>query len=154
MDPKSSYSLIEQGYPTEKDSINIVFEEYKVKDIQDLLSKSGYFKTQKNHLVCKKDEELSLIHKNDVLYIEGVNNDTYVHTIDNEYTIKQKLYELEITLQEDLFVRISKSYIASINHINKIKPTFNGKLLLVLDNGVKLEVTRHYIHNFRKILGM
>ena len=71
-----------------------------------------------------------------------------------EFIIKEKLYELELKLQDRLFARISKSYIISIYQIEKIKPTFNGKLNLILSSREQLEVSRHYIADFRKILGM
>lgn len=38
--------------------------------------------------------------------------------------------------------------------IAKIKPTFQGKLILVMDNQQKLEVTRHYLPSFKQYLGL
>lgn len=154
LDDKSSFALIESSMQCEDDCINIVFSEYNPTKIKELINKSGYYKTQKNHLVGKKDQDLELVSINDVVYIEGINNDTYAHTKDSEYLLKDKLYELEAKLQDKLFVRVSKSYIVSINHIKKIKPTFNGKLLLIIESNIQLEVSRHYISDFRKILGM
>lgn len=154
IDNTSSFVLIEKGFETLANCINIIFEEYSIPLIKELLSKSGYYKTQKDHLIGKHDDDLELIRIDDIVYIEGINNDTFIHTINKEYSVKDKLYELESKLQDRLLVRISKSYIVSINHINKIKPTFNGKLLLILDNNISLEVSRHYITAFRQVLGM
>lgn len=146
--------LIQKGFEPIVDAINIVFDSYNPIMIKELMNKSGYFKTQKHHLIGKKDNEMELIHLKNIVYIEGINNDTYVHTKSDEYLIKDKLYELESKLMDQLFVRVSKSYIVSINYISKIKPTFNGKLLLIMENGIELEVSRHYISNFRSVLGM
>lgn len=154
IDDSSIFTLIEKGFDPVEDCINIIFSTYNPTNIKEMMNKSGYFKTQTEHIVGKTEQGLELISIKDIIYIEGINNDTYFHTKDKEYSIKDKLYELEIKLQDKLFVRISKSYIVSIAHINKIKPTFNGKLLLILNNNVQLEVSRHYLSDFRKVLGM
>lgn len=150
IDDRSEFVLVESGFDVEPGFINIVFK--NPLDIPRLLTSANYYKS-KNHLLGKKDEDHHLIQVRDVIYIEGINNDTYVYTKDNSYLIKDKLYELEKSLHDKKFVRVSKSFMVSINHIDKIKPTFNGKLLLKLSNGQSLEVSRHYIKSFRNYLG-
>ena len=54
-----------------------------------------------------------------VLFFETENNSIYAHTIDELFTIKYKLYELERLLPYN-FIRISKSTIVNINHIYSI----------------------------------
>ena len=148
---ESHYALIESGFPTVENCINIVFGNKN--EIPYLLNKAHYYES-KSHLFGKSNDELNMIQVKDVIYIEAVNNDTYIYTKENSYLVKDKLYELEKTLYEKKFVRISKSFIVSINHIEKIKPTFNGKLMLKLDNKQSLEVTRHYLSAFRTYLGL
>lgn len=150
LDPTSDYALIEKGFEPEVGLINIVFDD--VKGIKDMLNTSNYYKS-KNHLIGKKEDEQFLVQVEDIIYIEGINNDTYVYTTDDVYMVKDKLYELENTLFDKKFVRVSKSFIVSINYIDRIKPTFNGKLVLKLMNGQSLEVSRHYLKSFRKYLG-
>jgi DNA-binding LytR/AlgR family response regulator len=154
MDETSEYSLIEHGMETVPNCINIIFKEYSPKMILELLKESGYFKTSVSHLIGTSGDGIELIPLNEVIYIEGINNDTFIHTKNHEFSAKQKLYELESSLKQKMFVRVSKSYIVSISKIKKIRPTFNGKLLLLMNEGTNLEVTRHYIGDFRKILGM
>lgn len=154
LDDTSDFVLIEEGMAPVEDCINIVFSTYNVNKIRDLLKESGYYKQSSAYLIGKNDQDLELVHTNDIVYIEGINNDTFLHTIDQEFLSKQKLYELEAQLIDKLFIRISKSYIVSVSKIKKIKPTFNGKLLLIMSNNVKLEVSRRYLGDFRKLLGM
>lgn len=154
LDNDSPYALIESGFASEDDCINIVFTSYNKVLVRDLLSKAGYFTKSNNHILGKQNDQMELIHLKDIAYFEGINNDTYIHTKDMEYSTKLKLYEIDEMYQNRLFIRISKSYIVSLHHISKIKPTFNGKLNLELHNGVQLEVSRHYIKKFRNLLGM
>jgi two-component system LytT family response regulator len=153
-DDDSNYCLIENGMTGEKDLINIYFDPNDITKARNLLIESGYYATNSDHILGKNENEFILIQLREVIYIEGLNNDTYIHTNGNEYTTKQKLYELEQLLYSKKFIRVSKSYIVSVNHIIRIKPTFNGKLILKLKNNIELEVSRHYIGAFRKYLGM
>ncbi len=150
----SSFALVENGKEGYDSHINIFFDPTNLDEAKLLLSKSGYYSNNNTHLLGKKDEDLHLINLGEITYIEGINNDTYIHTSTDEYLVKEKLYELETKLFDKKFVRISKSYIVSINKISRIKSTFNGKLLLVLNGKTNLEVSRHYLQNFKQFLGM
>ncbi len=150
----SHFALIEKGFEPVTNSINIVFDKENLSEARNLLMESGYYSSDTLHLVGKKNDEIHIVKLEDILYIEGINNDTYLHTMNEEYQIKQKLYELETLLFDKQFIRISKSYIVSIQKIKNIKPTFQGKLILKLENKTELEVTRHYLQGFRSYLGM
>lgn len=154
MDETSDYALIQKGFDTEEDAINIVFDKYNLNHIKRLLAKSGYYQQSQDFLIGKNNDNWELISIKDVIYIEGLNNDTYIHVNEGEYKVKQKLYELELQLKSKLFVRVSKSYIVSVHHIKRIKPHFNGKLILHMRDHTKIEVTRHYVTDFRTVLGM
>jgi DNA-binding LytR/AlgR family response regulator len=148
----SNYAIIEKGFDPIANAINIVFEEGNIDKLESLLDESGYYK--EDYLMGKKGDASSLIAIKDIFYIEGINNDTYLHDENNEYKLKKKLYTLEENLRSRLFIRISKSYIVNVNKISKIKPLLNGKLLLILENDIRLEVTRHYLPSFKTLLGM
>lgn len=65
-----------------------------------------------------------------------------------------KLFELEETLTNSSFVRISKSCILNIDFIEKVKPMLNGKYEVLLINGEKLIINRHYVPIFKKKFGL
>ena len=155
IDESSSYVLIENGDIGINNKINIFFDPNDLTQTKNLLQNSGYYQSIKtDHLIGKINEDVHLIPLSKIIYIEGINNDTYATTHNNEYKIKDKLYELEIKLKNEKFVRISKSFIVSVNSITKIKPTFNGKLVLFMNNNTKLEVSRHFLQSFKTYLGM
>lgn len=49
-------------------------------------------------------------------------------------------------------MRISKSCILNIDFIEKVKPMLNGKYEVLLINGEKLIINRHYVPDFKKNL--
>ena len=64
------------------------------------------------------------------------------------------MYELEEIYKQTDYVRISKSMIVNISKVNKIVPMFNGRLEGVLCNGEKVIITRQYVANLKKKLGI
>lgn len=155
LNPSSTYGLIENGLVGIDNCINVYFDPKDLNDAKQRLREAGYYKLNAvSHLIGKQDGDAHIIPLSDIIYIEGINNDTYLHTVNGVYSSKEKLYQLEEKLSRLKFIRISKSYIVSMYRIEKIKTTFQGKLLLILNQQTKLEVSRHYVKAFKQVLGM
>lgn len=90
----------------------------------------------------------------DIFYFESVDNKVYAYCEKNVYEVKQKLYELEETYDHSDFVRISKAMIVNVSRINKIVPMFNGRLEAVLANDEKVVISRQYVPDLKKKLGI
>jgi DNA-binding LytR/AlgR family response regulator len=89
-----------------------------------------------------------------IIYFESDDKRTFVVIEEKKLEVKEKLYELEKQLLLKNFFRINKSHIINILKINKIIPWIGSKLVLEMDNGDKLSVTRTYYENFKKRIGL
>lgn len=89
-----------------------------------------------------------------ILYIESVDDHTFLYCENNVYDSHQKLYELEECLKHTAFVRISKSCIANTDYFVHVKPLFDGKFIATLSNGETLVINRHYVKGFKEVLGL
>lgn len=105
-------------------------------------------------LQVKKDGEWYLINSSDVLYFESVDNRTFLYTKDDIMEVKQRLYELEMSLSDKDFIRISKSQIVNINKIRSLKPELNRTILATMCNGEQLYISRKYVQAIRNILSI
>lgn len=105
-----------------------------------------------NKLTAKKEKELCLINASDILYFESVDNRTFLYTVDDVLEINQRLYELENTLSDRDFIRISKSQIVNINKIHSLKPELNRTILATMCNNEQLSISRKYVQAVRNIL--
>lgn len=88
----------------------------------------------------------------DVIYIESVDNRTFIYTKDNSYETRQKLYELEDVLKQRRFIRISKATILNLMKVSSIKPALNGRFLAHLINGEDVIISRKYVSELKKML--
>ncbi|QVK19117.1 LytTR family transcriptional regulator DNA-binding domain-containing protein [Mycoplasmatota bacterium] len=139
---KEKYSLyvemLEKGGFTVSDEANLILKEHN-------------FKT--DSIVGKYNNRYEIIHYSDIIYVESFGHDINLHTLDKIYSIKEKLYEIEGIYQEKGFIRINKSCVVNKHQIKEIRPRFNTKLELLMNNKQKLEVTRSYYHQFKEFIG-
>lgn len=93
------------------------------------------------------------IEASNINYIEALAGDVILHDrFGEKYYLKDPLYVVQEMLDNDNYIRISKSFIVSLKQIRYIKSLINAKLELTLRNGTKLEVTRSYIKAFKEKL--
>ena len=71
----------------------------------------------------------------------------------SKYRSRKRLYELEKQLGNQ-FMQISKSTLVNLSYLESIEAGFNGTLLLKLKNGCKDYVSRKYLPEFKKYLGL
>lgn len=90
----------------------------------------------------------------DVIYIESMGKRVFVHTETKVYKTTMRLCELEKTLPEDTFVRISNSVIIGRQAIKRVTPALGQKFYLTLRNHDKVDVTRTYYYRFKDYFGI
>ncbi len=91
---------------------------------QDYLVKHSPLKDQSNDFFfIKSNSKLEKIKMADVLYIEGMSNYIVVHTIQKKYVAYLTFKGMQEKLPQDLFIRIHKSYLVSLDAIQTIDQT-------------------------------
>jgi DNA-binding LytR/AlgR family response regulator len=78
----------------------------------------------------------------------------YVQTLDNTYTIRMRLYELEAKLDNKRFVRISNSEIVNIRMITNMDISMSGTICVSLKSGLKTYASRRYVKKIKQLFGI
>ena len=120
----------------------------------DIINLIYAVKAGRNRITAFYENEIVQLDSKEVYFFESVDNKVYACCEKKVFEIKQKLYELEEIYKQTNFVRISKSMIVNISKVSKIVPMFNGRLEGVLCNGEKVIITRQYVANLKKKLGI
>lgn len=105
-------------------------------------------------LVAYEGNAIHRVGRATIYYIEVVDNKTFLYCRDKVYESKQKLYELEETLVNTDFLRISKSVILNLSKIKSLSPALSGRFEALLDNGEKIIISRQYVVDLKKRLGI
>ena len=144
-------TLVEKG--VDYNSIGIQFQ---MEDLDELITfLNDHFLQKKGMtLTGQKAGRTYVVDLSDVLYIEGLQRETFAYTDHLGLQLNRKLYQLQEELYPRQFIRISKSYLVNLAKVEQIAPSFNGRLTLILKNGIQLEVSRSYAPHFRKAIGM
>lgn len=119
----------------------------------DLLRMLALLKAQ-DALVAYDGNQIHRIRPSGVYYFEVVDNKTFLYCKDKVYESKQKLYELEEALAGNDFLRISKSVILNLSKVKILSPALSGRFEATLDNGEKVIISRQYITDLKKRLGI
>ena len=102
----------------------------------------------------KKEEETFLIPIEEILYFESVDGKIFFYTENEIYEAMVKLYKIEESLKNLQFSRISKTVIANLDKLLSIKKAENSRLVATLVNQEKLVVSRQYVSEIKKKLGV
>ena len=90
----------------------------------------------------------------EIYYFEAVDNKVFAYSAKETYEIHKKLYEIEQEFERTDFLRSSKSVIVNVSKIAYVKPIFNGRFEAKLRNDEKVIVSRQYVSELKKKLGI
>jgi len=105
-------------------------------------------------LIAYDGNEIHRIRSADIYYIEVVDNKTFLYCKEKLFESKQKLYELEEALANGDFLRASKSVILNLSKIKALSPALSGRFEAMLGNGEKVIISRQYVGDLKKRLGI
>lgn len=121
------------------------------KSLQNVLS---ILKNEKLFLVGEENGAHYKVPYSNVFYIEVVDKKSFIYTQDKVYQSAEKLYQLEEKLFPHKFIRIGKSMLLNIEVIQSVSPTLSGRFEATLVNDERVAVSRKYVPELKKALGM
>ena len=104
-------------------------------------------------LAVKNGSDITLLQFDDVFMLRVENKQVKVYTENKEYLIRKPLYQVEETLSSD-FVRISKTTIVNLKKIKRVAPSLKGMMFIELKNGLKDNISRKYLPDFKNALDL
>ena len=104
-------------------------------------------------LAVKKGQDIVLLDVEDIFLIRVEDKQTKVYVEDKEYLIKKPLYQIEENLDSN-FVRVSKTTIVNLRKIKRVAPSLKGMMFIELKNGLKDNISRKYLSDFKKSLDL
>lgn len=102
----------------------------------------------------KKGKETFFVPIKDIFYFESVDGSVFFYTENETYEATTKLYKIEEHLKNVRFSRISKTTIANLDKLVSIRRVEGSRLVATLVNKEKLVVSRQYVSQIKKKLGV
>lgn len=124
-------------------------KDIKAKEIYDKIS--DVFEQK---LKVYDGEQTYMILQSDIIRIYSADKQVFVSTLDRQYRIKERLYEMEDRLKKDKFVRISNSEIVNVGKIKKLDTGMTGTIKMYLKGDIETYVSRRYVPKIKQALGI
>ena len=133
----------------EQNMVNVILEYSKeTNKIEDFIEYINKYNTQK--ITVAKDNNLVQIELKDILCFYSDKKYNYCKTINGEYKIKSKLYEIE--KMNNNFLRISKSCIVNIEQVKCFDIGETGKIIVKFYDDSEQIVSRRKIRDVMNYL--
>lgn len=109
--------------------------------------------SKRDMLAVKKGKDITFLQFDEIFMIRVEDKQVKVYTQNNNYEVKKALYQIEESLNQS-FVRISKTTIVNIKKIDHVAPSLRGMMFIMLKNGLKDNISRKYLPEFKKSLDL
>jgi len=122
-------------------------------EIAELAREISQFGNGKGVIIGSLDERMVVIDPEHIVLIRVESEKVYIVTYENTYRIGKRMYELLDILGKD-FMQVSKSAAINLKYLESVEPSFNGVMLLHMKNGEKEYISRKFVPQLKKYLGL
>ena len=108
---------------------------------------------QKDFIILQQEERYIVVKLQDIYMVRLEGKLVIIYGKTEKYYSKLRLYEVEEQLGSD-FMQISKTTLINRKQIESVEPSFSGTMYLKLKNQSKDYISRKYLPDFKKYLGI
>lgn len=101
-----------------------------------------------------RDGSLHRLKLSEIFYFEVVDDASFIYTGKEIFEAREKLYEFGRLTAGSTMFRCSKSMILNADKIDYVRPSLSGRFEAVLSNGEKVIVSRKYVAELKRLLGI
>lgn len=99
------------------------------------------------------DERIILLTYSDIVYLESSEGKCTIKTSTQTYKVNEALVVWEKKLSTAPFIRVHRSYIVNLEHIQEIEPWFNSTYNLIMKDHSKVPVSRTHVKELKQLIG-
>ena len=107
-----------------------------------------------SRILVKHDGRMFFVKTAEIDWIEADRNYVRLHVGKTTHTIRERISHLEETLDPRVFARIHRSTIVNLNRVREMQQWFSGDYVVLLDDGTRLRLSRHYRDRVEKQVGV
>ena len=105
-------------------------------------------------IIAFKDGETRMLGPENVCYAESVDGKTFLYTEGDVLESGQSLTALQERHERVGLIRIGKSQLVNLHHVDTLRSLPNSRIGITLKNGERLIASRHYVQSLKEKLGL
>lgn len=133
------------------ESYAVIYTDKVTDEIQWMIDVFGTSETPVTAL--QNEENIVILRPKEIYMVRVEDGDTIIYGAKQRYRSRKRLYELGQQFGKQ-FMQISKTTLINLSYMDSIESGFSGTLLLKMKNGCKDYVSRKYLPDFKKYLGL
>lgn len=133
-----------------KESYAVIYTKAITEEIQRIISN---FEEHDGVIIALDGEKIVILQQEEIYMVRMENSEVIVYCKDKKFKSKKRLYEMGEQLGSG-FMQISKAAFVNLKMIECVEPYFNGMMNLKLKNGCSEYISRKYLPQFKKYLGI
>lgn len=123
--------------------------------VQDVLNYLAKFEQGRVEILpVKTVVRTELLRVSDLILVDVDGTSLILETTNGRLINTDRLYKFRERLANPDFVQISKHALININHLKSLENSFSGNMLAMLTNDVTTNVSRRYLSDLEKALGL
>ncbi|SEN72538.1 two component transcriptional regulator, LytTR family [bacterium A37T11] len=102
-------------------------------------------------ILVQKGHRMKSLDTNEIIYFKAEKDYTQIFTKDESYLSSFGIGAIEQKIDPQLFIRVNRSYIVNILHINELYKDI-GKTFIQLTTGLEIAIGRKHLPSFKKMI--
>lgn len=123
-----------------------------VQDVLDYLAKFEQGRVE--ILPVKTAVRTELLRVSDLILVDVDGTSLILETTQGRLLTNDRLYKFRQRLANPDFVQVSKHALININHLKALENSFSGNMLAILTGKIKTDVSRRYLSELERRLGL
>lgn len=138
-----------------KEPYVVIHTKEMTKEISDLANSISEISENNSsgRIIGNVDDRMIILESETISVIRVDNEKVYVVSEGINYRVNRRMYELLDILGKD-FMQVSKSASINLKYLKSVEPYFNGVMVLHLKDGEKEYISRKYVPELKKYLGI
>jgi two-component system LytT family response regulator len=128
--------------------------EQALRRAKERIESSRHTPAEPDRLIIKGTGQVSFVKISDIDWIEAADYYACLHVGTKTHLLRRSLSDLEEELDGQIFCRIHRSTIVNLHRVQGLKINEDGEQDVLLDDGVKVRLSRRYRKQFQSRLGI
>lgn len=110
--------------------------------------------TRIDRILVKHGVKIKIIPADQIIYLEADDDYVKIHTPEGSFLKNKTMAAFERLLDPAEFLRVHRSFIVRIEHINRLEPYEKDSHVAILSNGARVSVSKNGLARLKQMLGM
>lgn len=123
-------------------------------EVQELMKRLEELNSKFSVVPLSVDDRVVMVQIDQIIAIEVFENELTIYTHEKIYRLRGQLKKMIERINDGNFVQISKNTVINLNHLDSLETAFSGNMTAFLTDDLKFSVSRKYLTELKRQLGM